>query len=345
MAFEFVALQASEQQNLIRFLVTTFRADPSLVSFRPEVVNWKYFSRHPEWTSPRSYAAKENGQIVAHGGIWPVDLNTLQGRIKAIHLIDWAATRSAVGAGVYLLRKLASLNHVLLTIGGSPDTRSLLPKLGYKSCGELKQYARVIRPWSHFRTSPARDWKARAKFIRNSLEALKGIPPAPRAWHASRLAHFDETHAAILENGGEIKSAARSAAGWNHLLGCPAAAFSAFLITRGHEPCGYFVFSKIGKQVRIVDLRVRGDRDSWRAAAILAARTAASDPEVCEIVAASSVGPVQDAWRQSGFAQRRVDPIFCFDAQKILTPDSSLDLNLADGDQCFLHDPESPYVS
>ena len=97
----------------------SFGADPALNLFRPEVVHWKYFADHPEWTSPRSFAVKQDGKIVAHGGVWPVSFATPKAEVKAIHLIDWTASRSAVGAGVYLLRKMAGLADMLLTIGGS----------------------------------------------------------------------------------------------------------------------------------------------------------------------------------------------------------------------------------
>src|ERR1700686_1767679 len=119
MAFKFVPIQASEQQDLIKFLVKSFRADPTLNSFRPEVIHWKYFSDNPEWTSPRSLAVKQDGQIVAHGGLWRIRLVTPKTGARSIHLSAGAASQSAVGAGVHLLRKVAGLADVPLTIGGS----------------------------------------------------------------------------------------------------------------------------------------------------------------------------------------------------------------------------------
>jgi hypothetical protein len=51
--------------------------------------------------------------------VWPVSFATPKAEVKAIHLIDWTASRSAVGAGVYLLRKNGGAADMLLTIGGS----------------------------------------------------------------------------------------------------------------------------------------------------------------------------------------------------------------------------------
>jgi hypothetical protein len=347
MAFEFVPIRASEQQDLIRFLLKSLRADPALNSFRPEVIHWKYFADHPEWRTPRSLAVKQEGQIVAHGGVWPVRLVTPKTEVQAIHLIDWAASRSAVGAGVQLLRKMTGLADVLLTIGGSRDTRSLLPKLGYKTCGELRWYARVIRPWLQFRTTPEKNWKTPIKLLRNSALTLTGIPSVPEGWQATKVTRFTGS----IEDGAlafptRSMSPRRTAAGLNYLLSCPAARFSGFLVTQAQELRGYFLLTQIGRQVRIVDIRLDGDdREYWEAICALAARRAAEDPEICEIVAASSIGVTGEAWLRAGLVHRETDQIFCYDPRNLLSSEPSLDLNLADGDLCILSEPLSPYLS
>ncbi|MGA2234457.1 MAG: hypothetical protein ABSG23_03220 [Terriglobales bacterium] len=347
MAFEFMPIQASEQRDLIQFLVKSFRADPTVNSFRPEVIHWKYFADHPEWMGPRSLAVKQEGQIVAHGGVWPISLVTPKTEVKAIHLIDWAASRSAVGAGVHLLRKMMGLADVLLTIGGSQDTRNLLPKLGYKRCGELRRYARVVRPWLQFRTTPEKNWKTPIKFLRNSTQARMGIPSAPKGWQASKVASFTGSidSGAIGQRTGST-SPRRTAAGLNYLLSCPAARFSGFLVSQAQQLRGYFLLIQIGRQVRIVDIRMNGeDRESWQAICALATRSAAEDPETCEIVAASSIEVTGEAWLRAGFAHRRTDQILCYDPRNLVSSGPPLDLNLADGDLCIMSEPTSPYLS
>jgi hypothetical protein len=346
MAFEFVPVPASERQHLTQFLLESFHAEPSLNSFRPEVLDWKYFSEHPDWPRPRSFAIKQAGQIVAHGGIWPVRLMTPEGAVKAIHLIDWAASRSAVGAGIHLLRKMAALGDVLLTIGGSPDTRNLLPKLGYKISGKLRSYAWVIRPWLQFRTTPAPDWKTAAKFLRNSARALKGLPAAPEGWRAMKVARFEESIEGIFEQPRSSICPRRTAAGLNYLLRCPAATFSGFVVNQGEKARGYFLLAQVGRQARIVDIRLDSeDRELLQAIGVLAMRTAAGDAETCEIVAASSVAIGGELWLQAGFVQREADPIFCYDPRNLVGSTLPLDLSLADGDLCFFSDPRSPYLS
>jgi hypothetical protein len=347
MSFQFVPIQASEQQDLIRFLVKSFHADPTLNSFRPEVIRWKYFADHPEWTSSRSLAVKQDGQIVAHGGVWPVRLVTPKTEVRAIHLIDWTASRSAVGAGVHLLRKVAGLADVLLTIGGSRDTRNLLPKLGYKGCGELRRYARVIRPWLQFRTTPEKNWKTPIKLLRNSVLALTGVPSAPKGWQALKVTSFTGS----IEGGAigqttRSTSPRRSAATLNYLLSCPAAPFSGFLVSQAQKLRGYFLLAQVGRQMRIVDIRMDSeDREAWQAICALAVGSAAEHPEICEIVAASSNEVTGEAWLRAGFVHRETDQIFCYDPRNLLSSLPPLDLNLADGDLCIMSEPLSPYLS
>ena len=322
MAFEFVPVQASEQSDLIQFLVKSFRADPTVNSFSPEVIHWKYFAEHPEWQGPRSFAIRQESQIVAHGGVWPVRFVTSRTEVNAIHLIDWAASRLAVGAGVHLLRKVVGLSDVVLTIGGSEDTRKLLPKLGYKRCGEVRQYARVVRPWLQFRTTPEKNWKTPLKFLRNSVQALGGLPTAPTGWRATKVSSFTGAiEDAVRPTTNLIP--ARTAAGLNHLLRCPAAGFAGFQVCDSQRLRGYFLLAQVGRQVRIVDIRMdNDDRESWRAICALAARCAAEGPETCEVVAASSIAPTGEAWLQAGFVQRRAEPIFCYDPRKLLSSGS-----------------------
>ncbi len=346
MAFEFVPLQASEQPELIRFLTATLQGDGGLASFHPDVVHWKYFANHPEWSGPRSLALKQEGQIMAHGGVWPIRMLTATSELRAIHLIDWAASRSAVGAGVFLLKKIAAYADVLLTIGGSRDTRSVLPKLGYRLCGELRYYARVIRPSLALRTTPIKSWQTPLKFLRDSTRLLAKPPTIPPGWQATRVVSFGSDLERIVGRYAASVSSARTTAGLNHLLSFPAASFLGFLVSFKQRPSGYFVLARIGGQSRIVDAHVKSDDPkSWEAVCAIAANAASQEPSTCEIVAAASLPGAQQAWLRTGFIQRQIDPIFCYDPRNLIPAGLPLELNLADGDLCFLSDPRHPYLS
>jgi hypothetical protein len=132
----------------------------------------------------------------------------------------------------------------------------------------------------------------------------------------------------------------------NYLLSCPAACFSGFLVSQAQQLRGYFLLTQVGRQVRIVDIQTDSDdRESWQAICALAARTAAENPETCEIVAASSLVVSGEAWLQAGFVHRRADPIFCYDPRNLVSSGPPLDLSLADCDLCILSQPTSPYLS
>lgn len=344
MPFEFVPLKNSEQADLISFLANSFQADPGLVSFRPDVIDWKYFAPHPEWSGVRSYVVKQEGKIVAHGGLWPVRLKNSDREVKAVHLIDWAASRGAVGAGVFLLRKLAALADVMLTVGGSEDTRNVLPKLGYKPRGELRYYARVVRPWQHLRTTPQKNWKLPLKAGRAFVQRLKTIPKAPPGWQAEKIATFSGVNGTAFSNTCDFISSIRTWDGIERFLACPAAEFSAFLVRQGGESCGYFLLTRIGHQVRVSDIRLSTcDRETWESACRIAVNTAAEDAEAAEIVVAASVPLIQEVWSKAGFTHRKTDSILCYDPAHLL-PAGPIDLSLADGDLCFLSDPQFPYL-
>ena len=73
----------------------------------------------------------------------------------------------------------------------------------------------------------------------------------------TRISQFDPSLESIV-NGtpADVFTSQRTIAGLNRMLNCPAAEFSAFVIQRSKRPCGYFLLAQVGKQTRIVDLRI-----------------------------------------------------------------------------------------
>ncbi|MGA9041775.1 MAG: hypothetical protein WB421_14680 [Terriglobales bacterium] len=342
-----MATLPSEQTALAELLQSTFPASHEVNSFLPEVLRWKYFSPHPDWTGPRSYVVKKDESIVGHGGIWPLRFAGANAELSVIHLIDWAASRSATGAGVLLLRKIAGLADLLLTVGGSEETRRILPKLGYQHSGEVKLQVKVVRPWLQFRTASEPGWKAPVRLLRNTLWSLPALPSPPTGWHVSRIARFDSSADPLLNQPKpETLTSIRTIAGLNHILSCPAATFSAFLIFEGARLQGYFVLSQVAGQTRIADIRLAAETpESWKAACVLAARTAAEMPETCEIAAGFSTTLAHEAFEQAGFRVRQTLPIFYHDPRKVLKSVPALDLSLLDSDACFMANLKHPFLT
>jgi hypothetical protein len=346
MSLQFAASLPSEQTAVIEFLRATFQADLELLSFRPDVFHWKYFSHHPDWHRDRSYGLKNDGGIVAHGGVWPLRLRKAGADVDAIHLIDWAASRTTVGSGLLLLKKVAAITDVLLTIGGSSDTRSILTKIGYRQVGQLKLHARVVRPWLQYRNARHFNWKAPVRLLRNASWSLSPLPQPPKDWEVTRISQFDSSCEPILNGtaAADVFTSQRTIAGLNRMLSCPAAVFSAFVLHRSKRPCGYFLLAQVGKQTRIVDLRVdRSNPATWMVACSLAAHTAAELPETAEIVAGFSIDIVNEAFAQTGFRARGSLPVYCYDPKQVLGNEPILDLSMLDGDLCFISDAQNPF--
>jgi hypothetical protein len=343
---EFMLSRPEEVPAISDFLMTTLDRSPEANSFRPDVLEWKYFSDHPDWQGTRSYVVKKDAQIAAHGGIWPLRLTGTSVDVKGVHVLDWAANRKAIGAGLLLLRKIFAMTDAVVAIGGSEDTRTMLPKIGYKVKGEMRVYARVVRPWRHFLTNPVWDWKSPLRLLRNTKWSLAPLAGVGEGWTLQRISGFDASAEGILNQiGNYMVSPHRTPAGLNYILRSPAAPFSAFLLFQSHQLRGYFLLCKVGAQVRIADLRIDGDDpDCWKSAVALAARAAAEDPEVCEVIAGSSFPALEEALRQGGFRQRRRNPVFCYDVRGILKSVQSLNVSLLDYDAAFMVDPGHPFL-
>lgn len=129
-----------------------------------DLLRWKYFS------PTRSYVMLRDGLVIAHGCGWPVP------RFNAVCLIDWVSAQSAPGMGIMLVRKMAQLAPVMLSIGGSEMTQQIMPKIGFVPKGELLTFARVLRPWKQFRTRPdSRGLKGLAQFARNAVWSMAPV--------------------------------------------------------------------------------------------------------------------------------------------------------------------------
>jgi hypothetical protein len=337
-----------EQGALTQFLISVFHAKNDAPFVDPKLVWWKYFEPCADWNGGRSIVLKQEGEIVAHGGVFPVTFLTENGEVNGIHLIDWAGSPSAPGAGVLLLRKLASRADTFLTVGGSIETRQILPRIGFKRRSDLQVYARVVRPWVQFRTRGFKGWKAPLRFTRNVLWSLPPLPSIPKEWSAVHIRQFDESVLPVLtgRTTGEFTPCKRIPEMLNYMLRCPGATFSAYLLRKGHELRGYFILSYVGGQCRVADVLLNSNVPAdWRAAYAAATRIAAENPETCEVQAASSIQLVSDAILQNGFHLREHCPIFLWDAKGLLAEAPPLHINLLDGEGSYLRDPAHPFLT
>ncbi len=337
-----------ELEQLIQFLMSVFNARRDAPFLDPKLMWWKYFEPCADWPSPRSFALKQQNQMAAHAGIFPITFVIGEREVRCIHLIDWAASPTVPGAGVLLQRKLASQTGTFLTVGGSAQTRRILPKLGFRRGTDLQVYARVIRPLSQARARGFEDWKTPVRFARNLIWSRSPMPSVPNGWSAANIGQFDNSMIPLLaaKMTGEHATCKRTPGMLNYMLHCPGARFAAFLVRRANEHCGYFMLSWVNRQCRISDVRLNSAAlTDWQAIYALATRTAADDPETFELQAASSVPLVTSAIVTNGFRLRDSVPVFLSDPGRLLSDAVLLHLNFLDGEGSYLNDPAHPFLT
>lgn len=107
---------------------------------------WKYrFGRGGE---PNAfYWRADDGVVLGFIGLMRTSLHVPGGPWRAAWFVDWQVVPGdrGVGVGVGLLRKAEAAAGILLTLQGSPDTRNILPRLGWK---ESRRPATWLRPLS-----------------------------------------------------------------------------------------------------------------------------------------------------------------------------------------------------
>jgi hypothetical protein len=337
------------RKALVSFLLATFRLTPEAPFVQPALLRWKYDEPRPDWSGDRSFIWNDGEAIAAHACICPVTYRLPSGDVTGSYLIDWAASRTSVGAGVKLLRALAPRFDALFAVGGSPDTRSILPKLGYRHVCDLRFYARVLRPWRQFQTDPfPRRWKAPLRLARNIVWSLAPMPEAPRDWSEQRIGIFESSAQPLFDARADssFPCSRHTPDLMNYYLRCPSAIFTAALLLRAGVASGWYVLSRVGGQVRIADIWVNSaSAADWSAAYTLAAHAALGDPEACELVASASIPPAVEAVTRAGFRFHHAEPVFVLDPRKLFAASQSLNVTFLESDLAYGLDPAYPYLT
>jgi hypothetical protein len=148
-----------------------------LPNSEPPQLNWKYWQERPDWPGVRSYVLTRGDDILAHAAAVPGACLVGEGRgpaqrVRALHVIDWAARPTAIGAGASLMKYLAQSTDALFAIGGSAQTLRLLPHLGFRRTGMAMCYVRPLRPVRILTPSVHPIWRLLPRFARSVLWTL-----------------------------------------------------------------------------------------------------------------------------------------------------------------------------
>ncbi len=339
MALAFTGTARTEVAELRRFLAGAFGTGEGAPFLDTCLLEWKYFCERPGWAGARSYIVRRGDAIAAHGCAHPVRFLAPAGAVSSTRVIDWAAAGAVPGAGVLLLSKFAGLADTLLALGGSPETRAILPKVGFRHVGELRMYARPVRLWRQLRLRGGNLGRSVARLARNLAWKARPLAGAPAGWLARKVTRFGEIPVPSPFDG--VTVAERTSELLNAMLCCPGAFMEGYEILREGATAGYFLLSRVRGQARIADLWV--ENGEWRAAYALAARAAAANPETVEVMAACATMEEREAIEAAGFAGRGSEPVFLYDpAGRLRTP---LRITLLDGDEFYLDNPDYPFLT
>jgi len=349
MSAEICAVQPEQQAELAGFLSAAFGKPIDAPFVSAEMLAWKYFEPRPDWSGPRSKVVREEGRIVAHAGVWPLRFLAPGGPVDCVHLIDWGAA-GAAGAGILIYREMLRSAAAALVVGGAIGARKLLTRMGFSQAGCAVAYVRVVRPWKQFRLRPAGPkWKNAAKLMRNSVWASAGRAEHAE-WSMEALPAFPRELQALLDTEPAslpkpVVAGVRTVEGLNFLLRCPGAQCTAHVLKKGGALRGYFLLCRGGRQSRIADLRVWGTGADLAAAYSLAVEAAARDPEICEIVAVSSLDATAGALAQNGFRIGGERPVWLYDPQGRFANAGPLHVQAIESDSFFLYDAENSFAS
>jgi hypothetical protein len=354
MALRLQSTALSDLDAVVEALVTGFKVTPDAPFVDRSLLRWKYFEPGPRWEGTRSYLLKDGDAVRAHCGVSPINLEFAGGIVTCLCFTDWVGSQRFPGAGVLLKRKIMGFAETAIVVGGTADTRAVIPRLNYKVAGNVGVFARVVRLWKQFRTRPKGGiGKEVARLARNAMWSRAPAMAIPEDWSAVRLQSFDSVFAPLLNQlSSTHPTPERSADYLNYWLRCPAAEVAGFAVLKGSRIRGYFLLTRIEGQARIIDIRlVRGEgadleeQADWNAAYALAAKTAEDDPETCEISAVASTEFAQAALLSSGFRQRGSHPLALYDPQDKLSAAPAIFWNMIDGDIAYLYNPARPYIT
>ena len=272
--------------------------------FQEDVMRWKCFVPHPLWEGSRGYVLRYKGEIAAFGCVVPCRF----GMVTSCNVIDWAASKAVPGAGLMLYRHIQSLAGSMINIGGTPDARAVLPKVGFQVRTEIHHYTRVVRPWKNFLANGQKDWKSPLRVARDYRELARS--QSGETLTAQRVQAFGD---GLLD----------------HFLTCPAVRMEGFQLEREGQAVGHFLLSRAGGECRIAGL--------WTSEDCLAAYSAAMQAaaDATQIRAASSSPVKTAALERAGFRRTHSEPVFVLDPDRRL-PDE-VEVSLLENDGFYWH--------
>jgi hypothetical protein len=311
----------------------------------PHELDWKYWQSRKDLPEPRSFVFSDGNDLIAHGGAilgrcaWPGR------RIEMAHLIDWAALPTATGAGVALMKHIGQQTQMLLAVGGSAQTRALLPHVGFRPAGVVTGYVRTLFPFRLLRSNSGPAWKLLPRFVRSAAWSL-AAPSAAADWRSRQVACEEiDTIASVLPiHARGMAVLERSVELFQFALSCPIVPMTLFVVERSGRARGYFLLASAPGQVRIADCWMDSeDPADWRGMLLCAVSEAKQDRQAAEIIAWANDPLLGGALADSGFHVRNQTPIQIRPANDYSMPPLPLRVQMLDTDAAFLNEGQNEF--
>ncbi len=308
----------------------------------PEHLDWKYWRERPDWPGPRSFVLTDGRSLLAHGAVVPGAMHWGVRQARVIHMIDWAARREALGAGVHLMKHVACMTDFLLGIGGSKDTLAIMPRIGYQRCGAVRGYVRTLNPLGILRRPTGAPWKRGPRMARSLLWILSAPRRELGGWEVRRIEadQVDQLDAVLPEPRPSLLMFRRSAALLRHALACPIVPVELYALERGGRIGGYFMLSYAPGQARLADAwMVSEDPRDWHALAHAAVQQARCHGGMTELTAWASDPGFGSILSACGFHERLMLPVYlrpsANDNEQV--PRDTPRLQMIDNDEFYLY--------
>lgn len=335
MALEFRHTTVDDGDSLADFLSQTFHLQSQATGFTLEDLHWKYWRSRADVPAPRSYILTDENNIVAHCGLIPANFSIGREQLNSAHFIDWAAAPKTLAAGAKVLRKTSQTVDLLFAVGGSLDTRRMLPLMGFATANEMVSYAIPLRPGRQLLTHQARNWKLPVRFLRNAAWSFRRTAP-DRGWsfecsspHQVPKYLWQSVHPA-----GQA-GIARQASSYEYFLTCPFVDTHFVLLNRDGAASGCLLLTVTAGQARIADLWLREPSpEAFQAAYGLACRATLEMTSAVELVVAASIANRQQALQAVGFREYCRDQIMLLPAER--APQMRYDCQWIDNDGAYL---------
>lgn len=273
---------------------------------------WKYWQPRADRSIARSFVLERGVDLVAHVGVVPGACKWNTHRMSVLHMVDWAASAGALGAGLALAKHVCALADALIAIDGNSNTQRLLPVMGFRRYGTAVGYVRVLRPLQYLTARTGWGWKTLPKFISRAVWCFTAPKARASSWHIRELTADDLDNLAgalpSTRGGGVVME--RSVASIRYLLQCPTAAVRLYGVVDNGAMRGYFLLACVPSQVRLADYWVDSDAvDDWRKLIECAVEAAARMPDVAELVVISSDPMLSACLEELAFRARFERPV------------------------------------